>query len=67
MEKKILWTISFALIFILWIKAGPFKSDDLDIERDDTSDLSALEQDSDATSDEKSLTLSKTRTLILLP
>jgi Bax protein len=54
MEKKILWTISFALIFILWIKAGPFKSDDLDIERDDTSDLSALEQDADgATSDEK--------------
>ncbi|ETI61500.1 glucosaminidase domain-containing protein [Marinomonas profundimaris] len=55
MEKKILWIISFALIFILWIKAGPFNSDQRDIEQDDSSDVSALQQESeDATSEEKS-------------
>jgi len=55
MEKKILWIISFALIFILWIKAGPFKSDQLDINQDDTSDLSSLQEDTEgATSEEKS-------------
>lgn len=53
MEKKILWTISFALIFILWIKAGPFKSD-INNAQDEISELSSADQESDdATSDEK--------------
>jgi Bax protein len=53
MEKKILWIISFALIFILWIKVGPFKSD-LNDTQDEISEKNALlEESGEATSDEK--------------
>ncbi|MGO2233273.1 MAG: glucosaminidase domain-containing protein [Marinomonas sp.] len=53
MEKKILWIISFAIIFILWIKAGPFKYD-MDDAQDGTSDTSSLyEESGEATPDEK--------------
>ena len=52
MEKKILWIISFALIFILWVKIGPFKSD-LNDTQDDVSETNALHEESgEATSDE---------------
>ncbi|NLQ16486.1 flagellar biosynthesis protein FlgJ [Marinomonas sp. M1K-6] len=46
MEKKILWIISFALIFILWMKVGPFQNG-----QDDTS--SSYQESEGATSDEK--------------
>jgi Bax protein len=54
MEKKILWIISFALIFILWIKAGPFKNDIEDSFHDEAPESSTPYQDSgEATSNEK--------------
>ncbi|NVK73941.1 flagellar biosynthesis protein FlgJ [Marinomonas sp. CT5] len=53
MEKKILWILSFALILILWIKAGPFKSEIDDTSQDETAESSSLQEDSgEATSDE---------------
>lgn len=53
MEKKILWTISFALIFILWIKAGPFKNDIDDIMDESSETSSQYDESGEATSDEK--------------
>lgn len=53
MEKKILWTISFALIFILWIKAGPFKNDLDDSQSEPSETSSPYEESGEATSDEK--------------
>lgn len=54
MEKKILWIISFALIFILWVKVGPFKSD-LNDTQDELSETNSLQEESgEATADEKS-------------
>ncbi len=53
MNKKILWIVSFALLFILWIKAGPFKSPSEDASSDDR--VTELNEDSgEATPDEKS-------------
>lgn len=60
MEKKILWIISFALIFILWVKVGPFKSD-LNDTQDELSETNSLQEESgEATADEKA-TLNRTR------
>ncbi|WP_421855381.1 glucosaminidase domain-containing protein [Marinomonas sp.] len=53
MEKKILWIISFALIFILWIKAGPFKNDLDDSQSEPPEASSPYEESGEATSDEK--------------
>ncbi|GGN16573.1 MULTISPECIES: glucosaminidase domain-containing protein [Marinomonas] len=55
MEKRILWTISFALIFILWIKAGPFKSDAERSYKEEAPESRESSQDAEeATSNEKS-------------
>ena len=51
MNKKILWIISFALLFILWIKAGPFQNTEEDSANDNTSALN--EESGEATTDEK--------------
>ncbi|RCX07533.1 glucosaminidase domain-containing protein [Marinomonas foliarum] len=52
MNKKILWIISFALLFILWIKAGPFQSTEEGSKNDSAS--TSNEESGEATADEKS-------------
>ncbi|RBP81727.1 flagellar biosynthesis protein FlgJ [Marinomonas rhizomae] len=54
MEKKILWIISFTLIFILWIKVGPFHNDLNDTQDEISENNTPQEESGEATPDEKS-------------
>lgn len=54
MEKKILWIISFTLIFILWIKVGPFHNDLNDTQDEILENNTPQEESGEATPDEKS-------------